>query len=123
MIEFVNPKHVEKKWGYELILHNRADYCAKILHFNTKGSKFSLHFHKEKAETQHVAKGSFMLIYINTDTADRIERLLTTGMTVDVDKCSPHQLVALEDDSEIFEASTMHYDYDSYRIEKGDSQE
>jgi mannose-6-phosphate isomerase-like protein (cupin superfamily) len=122
MIDFINPKHVEKKWGYELILHNRADYCAKILHFNTKGSKFSLHFHKEKAETWYVAKGAFKLIYINTDTAERHEKMLTVGMTVDVDKCSPHQLIAWETDSEVFEASTMHYDYDSYRIEKGDSQ-
>jgi hypothetical protein len=33
----------------------------------------------------------------------------------------PHQLKAI-DESEIFEVSTQHFDDDSYRIDKGDSQ-
>ena len=32
----------------------------------------------------------------------------------------PHQLIALEDTSEIFEVSTQHFDEDSYRIRVGD---
>ncbi len=123
MVELIEQKIVTKKWGYELILHNRADYCAKILHFDRKGSKFSMHFHLLKTETWYVAKGAFKLIYINTNTAERKEEILTVGMIVEVEKGSPHQLISWETDSEIFEASTMHYDYDSYRIEKGDSQE
>lgn len=122
MVEFIKLKRVEKKWGYELILHNRADYCAKILHFNSKGSKFSLHYHILKSETFYVAKGSFKLIYINTDTAERLEKIITIGDTIDIEKGSPHQLIAWDNHSEIFEASTTHYDFDSYRIEKGDSQ-
>lgn len=122
MIEFIELQIIEKKWGYEKILHNRADYCAKILHFTSKGSKFSLHYHLLKSETFYVAKGAFKLIYINTNTAERLEEMLTVGMVVDVEKGIPHQLIAWETDSEIFEASTMHYDYDSYRVEPGDSQ-
>jgi mannose-6-phosphate isomerase-like protein (cupin superfamily) len=120
MVEFIEGNIVQKKWGYEKILHNRADYCAKILHFN-KGAKFSMHFHMMKTETWYVSKGVFHLNYINTDTAEMCFETLTEGMIIDVEKGTPHQLFALEE-GEIFEASTMHYDYDSYRIAKGDSQ-
>lgn len=120
MLEIIKEKIVEKGWGSEVILHNRADYCAKLLRFN-KGGKVSLHYHLQKSETWYVSKGSFELIYYDTDTAERIIRLIFTGAIIDIEKGSPHQLIALED-SEIFEASTIHYDWDSYRIEKGDSQ-
>ena len=120
MIEIVKPEVIEKKWGEEVILHNRSDYCAKILRFN-KGAKFSMHFHMMKTETWYVNKGEFELRYINTDNADWCITKVTEGMIIDVEKGTPHQLRAITD-GEIFEASTMHYDYDSYRVEKGDSQ-
>ena len=115
-----DAKIVKKAWGEEVILHNRADYCGKLLRFH-KGGKFSMHFHIMKTETWYVNKGVFQLIYINTDTADMEFREVTEGMIIEIEKGTPHQLIALED-GEIFEASTMHYDYDSYRIMKGDSQ-
>ena len=74
MIEFIKENIVLKKWGYEKILHNRADYCAKILHFN-KGGRFSMHFHLQKTETWYVAKGEFDLYYINTDNADLFKHI------------------------------------------------
>jgi quercetin dioxygenase-like cupin family protein len=120
MVQLIEQNIVEKGWGWEIILHNRADYCAKILRFK-KGARFSMHFHMLKTETWYVNKGEFDLYYINTDTAElRVDRLVE-GMIVEVEKGSPHQLVAITE-GEIFEASTMHYDYDSYRIAKGDSQ-
>ena len=120
MIAFIEEKIVSKGWGYEVILHNKGDYCAKLLRFH-KGGKVSSHYHLLKTETWYVSKGTFELIYYNTDTAERLTRIIPRGTIIEVEKGSPHQLIALED-SEIFEASTMHYDYDSYRIEKGDSQ-
>lgn len=111
---------VLKNWGCEYVLHNRLDYCAKLLSFH-KGGKFSLHYHVMKTETWYVAKGSFELIYIDPETADRHSVMLETGNIIEIPKGHAHQLIALED-SLIFEASTMHYDYDSYRVEKGDSQ-
>ena len=67
-------------------------------------------------------KGEFDLYYINTDTAEHKVMRLVEGMTIDVEKGTPHQLIALIE-SEIFEASTQHFDYDNYRITKGDSQQ
>ena len=120
MIVFIEEKIVSKGWGHEVILHNRADYCAKLLRFN-KGGKASLHYHLQKNESFYVSKGTFQLIYYDTDTAERLTKIIPRGSIIEIEKGSPHQLIALED-SEIFESSTMHYDYDSYRIEKGDSQ-
>jgi mannose-6-phosphate isomerase-like protein (cupin superfamily) len=111
---------VVKKWGSETILHNRGDYCGKILSFH-QGGKFSMHFHILKNETWYVSEGLFKLITIDTEDAERHETTLHPGTIVEIEKGMPHQLEALTD-GEIFEVSTMHYDSDSYRIEKGDSQ-
>ena len=130
MIEFIrkggqdSPRSphtvVPKTWGEEIILHNGTDYCGKILRFKP-GSRFSMHFHLLKTETWYVNKGRFYLKYIDTSNAETFCTELSEGDIIEVDKGTPHQLISL-DEGEIFEASTMHYDYDSYRVEKGDSQ-
>ena len=115
-----NENVIFKKWGSEVVLHNRGDYCGKLLRFN-KGGKFSMHFHMLKTETWYINKGIFQLTYIDTKTAERNNITLTQGDIIEVEKGLPHQLTAIQE-GEIFECSTMHYDYDSYRVEKGDSQ-
>jgi mannose-6-phosphate isomerase-like protein (cupin superfamily) len=109
-----------KAWGEEVILHNRADYCGKLLRFNA-GGKFSMHFHIEKNETWYVNRGTFLLTYIDTEKAEKNNITLTQGDIIEIEKGLPHQLECPYG-GEIFEVSSMHYDYDSYRIEKGDSQ-
>ena len=111
---------VSKAWGEEIILHNSDDYCGKLLRFR-KDAKFSMHFHSKKTETWYVNKGMFELITIDTRTAARQRISLTEGDIIHIEPNTPHQLIAFEE-GEIFECSTPHYDDDSYRIEKGDSQ-
>ena len=48
--------------------------------------------------------------------------IIEEGTCITIERGQPHQLVVLEDNSEIFEVSTQHFDSDSYRIRKGDSQ-
>lgn len=110
---------IKKAWGEEIVLHNK-EFCAKILRFK-RGGKFSFHFHSKKEEVWLINKGKFKLTYIDTENAERSEVFLKEGNIVLVERNTPHQLEAYED-GEIFEASTPHYDDDSYRIEKGDSQ-
>ena len=117
--EEIDIKH-EKAWGYELWIHNDVDYCAKILHFN-KNTKFSMHYHVIKEETWYVASGKFRLIVIDTDSAEDFEQILNVGDIVEIPRGAPHQLIALEE-GDIFETSTQHFEYDSYRVRKGDSQ-
>ena len=117
-----NCKIEYKKWGSEAIITNNDEYCAKILKFNEKNSKFSMHYHLLKHETWLIVKGKFRLRRINTENADTFHSILYVGDIVTIERNNIHQLVALEENSIVFEVSTPHFDSDSYRIEKGDNQ-
>jgi len=111
---------VPKGWGEELIIENNEMYCGKLLIFK-KGCKFSMHYHLIKDETWYVDKGEFIYRWIDTETAETIEQKLKVGDVVRQRVGQPHQLIALTD-GEVFEVSTQHFDEDSYRIVKGDTQ-
>ena len=66
-------------------------------------------------------KGEFLYRWIDTDTAKIIERKLKVGDVVRQRVGQPHQLEALTDGT-VFEVSTQHFDEESYRVWKGDSQ-
>jgi len=111
---------VPKGWGEELIIENNEMYCGKLLIFK-KGCRFSMHYHLIKDETWYVDKGEFIYRWIDTDTAETIEQKLKPGDVVRQRVGQPHQLIALTEGT-IFEVSTQHFDEDSYRVVKGDTQ-
>jgi mannose-6-phosphate isomerase-like protein (cupin superfamily) len=111
---------IPKGWGEEVIITNNELYCGKLLRFK-EGAKFSMHYHMIKDETWYVNKGLFIYRWIDTETAEVNEVDLIPGDTVRQRPGQPHQLEALID-GEIFEVSTEHFDSDSYRVWKGDSQ-
>ena len=111
---------VPKGWGEELIIENNEMYCGKLLIFK-KGCKFSMHYHLIKDETWYVDKGEFIYRWIDTETAETIEQKLKPGDVVRQRVGQPHQLIALTDGT-VFEVSTQHFDEDSYRVIKGDTQ-
>ena len=111
---------VPKGWGEELIIENNEMYCGKLLIFKA-GCKFSMHYHMIKDETWYVDKGKFLYKWIDTETAETIEQYLKPGDIVRQRSGQPHQLIALTD-GVVFEVSTTHFDSDSYRVWKGDSQ-
>lgn len=80
-----------------------------------------MHFHLIKDETWYVQQGEFIYRWIDTNTAEVNEKKLKTGDTVRQLPGQPHQLEALTDGI-VFEVSTHHFDKDSYRLWKGDSQ-
>jgi mannose-6-phosphate isomerase-like protein (cupin superfamily) len=114
--------YVEKGWGYEVIWATNDKYCGKIMCFKHAGSKFSMHFHREKEETWFVNAGSFIVRWINTKDATMSEKILSEGDTWHNPPLQPHQLEALVPDSMIFEVSTADSVEDNYRIAAGDSQ-
>ena len=111
---------VPKGWGEELIIENNEMYCGKLLKFK-KGCKFSMHYHLIKDETWYVNKGEFIYRWIDTESAETIEQKLKVGDVVRQRVGQPHQLIALTA-GEVFEVSTQHFDEDSYRVWKGDTQ-
>ncbi len=115
-VKIQHPKRVEKKWGYELWIHNDTDYCGKLLVFNKSGDKFSMHYHMIKDETWYVQEGAFQFDWIDTENGERLYTQIQKGDVIEIKKGLPHQLTALVDNATIFEVSTQHFEDDSYRI-------
>ena len=118
--EITKGCHIPKGWGEEIIIENNELYCGKILLFK-KGFKFSMHYHIIKDECWYVESGEFLYRWIDTENANIIENKLKLGDVVRQRPGQPHQLKALTG-GKIFEVSTTHNDFDSYRVLKGDSQ-
>lgn len=110
------PKVVQKTWGYEKWIYNDEEYCGKLLVFPNKLSHFSMHYHLLKKESWYVQSGSFRLIYIDTVNGKKEVLVLEVGESITIERGQPHQLIALEDNSIMFEVSTQHFDDDSCRI-------
>ena len=115
-VKIQHPKRVEKKWGYELWIHNDTDYCGKLLVFSKSGNKFSMHYHMIKDETWYVQKGAFQFDWIDTENGERCYTQIQEGDVIEIKKGLPHQLTALTEQATVFEVSTQHFDEDSYRI-------
>ena len=115
-VKIQHPKRVDKKWGYELWIHNDTDYCGKLLVFNNSGNKFSMHYHMIKDETWYVQKGAFQFDWIDTENGERCYTQIQEGDVIEIKKGLPHQLTALTEEATVFEVSTQHFDEDSYRI-------
>ncbi len=115
-VKIQHPKRVEKKWGYELWIHNDTDYCGKLLVFNKSGDKFSMHYHMIKDETWYVQEGAFQFDWLDTENGERLYTQIQKGDVIEIKKGLPHQLTALTDNATIFEVSTQHFEDDSYRI-------
>jgi quercetin dioxygenase-like cupin family protein len=112
--------NIPKGWGHEIIFENNELYCGKLLVFK-KGCKFSMHYHMIKDETWYVQEGEFLYRWIDTETAEVVTETLVVGDSVRQLPGQPHQLEALTDGT-IYEVSTQHFDSDSYRLWRGDSQ-
>jgi mannose-6-phosphate isomerase-like protein (cupin superfamily) len=120
-VNIKQPNRVDKKWGYELWIHNDSDYCGKLLVFNKCGDKFSMHYHLKKKETWYVQRGGFIFNWIDVENGKLHTKVLAIGDSVLIDRGLPHQLEAMMDASTIFEVSTEHFDEDSYRIYRNNS--
>lgn len=116
----IEPKIVKKGWGREIWIHNDEEYCGKVLQFDKKWSKFSMHYHVAKKESWYISKGFFAYHYYDTVAGRKTYIQVGVGDCITIERGQPHQLIAMEDNSELFETSTQHFDEDSYRIEKGD---
>ena len=72
---------IDKGWGYELIFASNDLYCGKIMVFNRKGAKFSMHYHAIKDESWFINNGKFLLSWIDTKDATLYTKELNEGDT------------------------------------------
>ena len=115
-VDITTPKRVDKKWGYELWIHNDSAYCGKLLDFTKERNRFTMHYHLIKKESWYVQDGRFQFNWIDVENGKLMGKTLENGESVLIERGLPHQLIALEDNSIIFEVSTEHFDEDSYRV-------
>ncbi len=115
-IDVKPPKRVEKAWGHELWIHNDEEYCGKLLVFTKARNRFSMHYHIQKKESWYVQEGRFQFNGLNVEDGKLEGKSLEKGDRVLIERWLPHQLIALEDNSIVFEVSTQHFDEDSYRV-------
>lgn len=111
---------VPKGWGYELIFANTADYCGKLLHFES-GEKTSMHFHVNKSETFHILTGDYVIRTIDTTNGQISETQISVNDNVNIPKFCPHQIESIHG-GDIIEVSTHDEQSDSYRVMGGSSQ-
>ena len=100
---------IKKAWGFEDVLVNEAEYCAKRLWIHP-GKQCSLHYHKIKKETFLVEKG-----VVELELPDWQGQLREGEMAI-VYPGEAHRFASLEG-AVILEVSTHHDDSDVIRLE------
>jgi mannose-6-phosphate isomerase len=110
----VEPRRVEKPWGWELIWADADAYVGKVL-FVRAGESLSLQFHREKDESWYVQSGRARLELGDAGQEALDEEIVTAGACFRYLPGTVHRLTAVEYTT-IIEVSTPHLD-DVVRLE------
>jgi mannose-6-phosphate isomerase len=110
----VEPRRVDKPWGYELIWAVTDAYVGKLL-FVRAGESLSLQFHREKDESWLVQSGRAKLELGSAGAAMLKEEVVAAGASFRFRPGTVHRVTALEDTT-ILEVSTPQLD-DVVRLE------
>jgi mannose-6-phosphate isomerase len=110
----VDPRRVEKPWGWELVWAETPAYLGKIL-FVRAGHSLSLQFHKEKDESWYVESGRAELELGEAGQGALNVEVIAAGAAFHFVPGTVHRVTAL-DDTTILEVSTSHPD-DVVRLE------
>jgi mannose-6-phosphate isomerase len=110
----VEPKRVEKPWGYELIWALTDKYCGKLLRVRA-GEQLSLQFHRVKDEAWFFLEGRAELELAAAGTAVTTTEVVGPSTAFRFTPGTVHRVRALEDTT-ILEVSTPEID-DVVRLE------
>jgi mannose-6-phosphate isomerase len=110
----VEPRRVDKPWGYELIWALTDRYCGKLLHVRA-GEQLSLQFHRVKDEAWFVYEGKAEIELAAAGDALPASEVVGPGAAFHFAPGTVHRVRALEDTT-ILEVSTPEID-DVVRIE------
>jgi mannose-6-phosphate isomerase-like protein (cupin superfamily) len=110
----VEPRRVDKPWGYELIWAVTEAYVGKIL-FIRAGESLSLQFHREKDESWLVQSGRAKVELGSAGDPLLSQEIIGAGASFRFRPGTVHRIAALEDTT-ILEVSTPQLD-DVVRLE------
>jgi mannose-6-phosphate isomerase-like protein (cupin superfamily) len=100
----VEPKRIDKPWGYELLWAVTDRYCGKVLHVRA-GEQLSLQFHNAKDESWLVYEGRAELELASAGEAITTKEIVGPGAAFRFEPGTVHRLRAL-DDTTVLEVST-----------------
>ena len=109
----IEPRRVEKPWGYEIIWALTDRYVGKILHVNA-GEALSIQYHERKDETLYLLSGT-LAFSVGASVGSMEEVPLLAGEAYRIIPGTVHRMEAVTD-CEILEASTPELD-DVVRVE------
>ena len=110
----IEPKRVEKPWGYELIWALTDVYCGKLLVVNA-GQALSMQFHREKDESWYLLSGRAEIEMAAAGESVPASEVVAPGAAFRITPGTVHRVKALEDTT-ILEVSTPEID-DVVRLE------
>jgi mannose-6-phosphate isomerase len=110
----VEPRRVEKPWGWELVWAETEHYAGKLL-FVKRGESLSLQFHRVKDESWYVQSGRAKLELGDAGEAPLKEEIVTAPAYFRFEPGTVHRVTAIEDTT-IIEVSTPQLD-DVVRLE------
>lgn len=137
-------EHVKKVWGSEDWLVNNDKYCTKFLNLN-RGYECSVHYHVKKDETFYVLCGEVELFVVDLkkivmpllpvmddDEVEAYHKTILSKKDIIIPKLkrivlkhgeqfrlkpyTAHKFRSLTFAAKLLEASTTHYEEDSYRL-------
>ena len=100
----VEPRRVDKPWGWELIWAETEHYAGKLL-FVKAGESLSLQFHREKHESWFVQSGRAKLELSDAGAAALNEEVIAAPAYFRFEPGTVHRITAIEDTT-IIEVST-----------------
>ena len=110
----VEPRRVEKPWGWELIWADTELYVGKTL-FVRAGQSLSLQFHNEKDESWYVESGRATVQLGEAGQGSLNTEVIAAGACFRFRPGTVHRVTSIEDTT-ILEVSTPHLD-DVVRLE------
>jgi mannose-6-phosphate isomerase len=110
----VEPRKVDKPWGYELIWAETEDYVGKIL-FVKAGESLSLQFHRQKDESWLVHSGRARIEMAAPGEKLPEAEIVGAGAAFRIEPGTVHRVTGVEDTT-IIEVSTPFLD-DVIRLE------
>jgi len=110
----IEPRRVEKPWGWELVWAETEHYLGKVL-FVKAGESLSLQFHREKDEAWYIESGRAKIELGDAGEAALKEEVVAAPAYFRFPPGTVHRITAVEDTT-IVEVSTAHLD-DVVRLE------
>jgi mannose-6-phosphate isomerase len=110
----VEPRRVDKPWGWELVWAVTEHYVGKLL-FVRAGESLSLQFHRVKDESLYVQSGRAKLELADAGEQALNEEIIAAPAYFRLEPGTVHRVTAIEDTT-IIEVSTPQLD-DVVRLE------